>query len=181
MSWVASAGLALTVYTGSQASKSQNALSEANHESAVTSMTYENRGINEGLREDQAIAADKKLEMMKQALKAQSTLQARGRSVSGADGQSKEISNNLGHAISQINATLEGRSRQAEMEKRGTSARAESRINSVPKTSFNPMADVAQAGLSIYGGYKDAQRQYSADTGGKGDLEFSEYFWGDYQ
>ena len=180
MSWIASAGLALSVYTGSQASKANNALSEANYESAVTSQTYENRGINEGLREDQDIAADRKLEMMKDALKAKSTLQARGRSVSGADGQSQEITNNLGLAINQLNSTLEGRQRQVEMEKKGTTASAQSRINSMPKTNYNPLSDIVSTGLSIGTSFNTAKRQYHDDTGGKGVLEFADYAWGDY-
>lgn len=176
--WFQLAMAAFSMVQGVQASKAQDKLSEQNRDSAVMSQTYENRSINEGLREDQDIAADQKLEATIATLKNQSTLQARGRNVSGADGQSKELGNELGRAIQQINSTLEGRQRQAEMEKKGTSARAESRINSVPKGSYNPIMDIASTGLSIYGDFKGAQRDHTAATGGKGKLEFSDYFWG---
>lgn len=180
MSWVATATLALTAYQGHQSAKANNAVSEQNHKAALIAQTYENRSINEGLREEQDIAADKKLEMQKQALKATSTLQAQGRSVAGGDGISQEIMNNLGSAVSQLEATVAGKRRQASMEKRGATARAQSRINSMPKVSYNPVADVAQAGLAIYGDFKTESRAVHQASGGAKDLSALDYFWGDY-
>lgn len=176
--WFALGTLALTAFQSMQASKANNELSEQNYESAVTSQTYENRGINEGLREDQDIYSDKKLEMMKEAMKAKSTLQARGRSISGADGQSQEITNSLGLAINQMKSTLEGQQRQTDMEKKGTTASAQSRINSIPKTSYNPLMDIASTGLSIGTDFKAAQSAHSAATAGKGKLEWVDWVGG---
>lgn len=176
--WQLAAMAAMSMIQNAQQSRINNKLSEQNRDAAVVSQTYENRSLNERLREEQEIAGDKALEMKKEALKATSTLQARGRNISGADGLSQEIVNDLGTALGQLRENVAGKQRQTALEKKGTTSRAESRINSMPKTKYNPAMDLASAGLSIYGDFKGSQRSHSAATGGKGVLEFGDYFWG---
>ncbi|WP_432473731.1 virion core protein, T7 gp14 family [Amphritea sp. HPY] len=181
MTWVATATLAVTAYTSHEASKTNNALSEQNRDAAVVSQTYDNRSLNEQLRQEEELNADKKLELRLQALNAESTMQASERGVAGTsvDRQSQEVSNMLGLAIQQINDNEAGSRNQLEMSKKGTTAQAQSRINSMPKTSYNPMADIAKTGLSIYGGFGQAKSAAKAN-----DLKqpsFTDYAFGDWK
>lgn len=180
MTWVATATLAVSAYTGHQASKANNELSEQNRDNAVISQTYDNRSLNERQREEDEVTADKKLEARIAAMKAKSTLQAQGKNIDGnsMDSQRKSIDNSLGRVLSQLDSNSESQRRQLDMSKKGTTASAQSRINSVPKTKYDPTADIAGAGLSIYGGFKSAQREHGKTHANK--LTAKQYAFGDW-
>jgi len=181
MSWVASAGLAISLYAGSQAADAQNELSDENWENAILSQTYENRGLNERQREEDQITADKKLEATISALQAKSSLQAKGKNIAGVsmDRQAQDVNDALSMVLTQLNDNASSQRRQLDFDKEGASSRAQSRINSVPKTSYDPTMDIAKTGLSIYGGFKDTQSK--AKIAGMEPVTFGSYVRGDWR
>jgi hypothetical protein len=177
VTWVAVGTLAVTAITSYQANSANNKAAAKNGLAAIQAQTYENRGLNEQTREQGEVDSDRKLEAMKEALKAKGTIQAQAKNVTGStEGTSQEITNNLGNFLSQIQANQDSRGRALENSKRGTSAQATDRINSMPKTKYNPTADLAKAGLSIYGGYKADGA--AAKAGGFSQPSFGDYAYG---
>lgn len=149
---LAGAQLAMSVIQGNQASDAQNAFSEQNANNAIEAQTNSNRAINRRLLQEQEVAGDKKRRLLVQMIEAQSTRAATGKTTSGntIDRLSRSINNQVGQAIEDINYNLSGALLNAEDEKLGVSSRTQSRINSVPRTSYDPTFDLIKGGLNIY-------------------------------
>lgn len=173
--WMLAASTAMSVWQGSQAADAQNDLYSQNADNAIIAQTYENQGINEELREDQEIASIQKRELQRAALEAQSSADAAGRELQGNSvaRDRQNIVNRAGEKLSNINANLAGAARQTEARKRGTGAKATSRINSVSRAKYNPIADVAKGGLAIAGDF--GAEKALAKKGGPGDYGFKDY------
>lgn len=155
---------ALTIAQNRKATKEQNAFYEQNAENAIEGQTYENRGINERVRQEQDVAGQQKRKKLVEALSAQSTAKARGKTTAGISIERLEqsVNNQLGEFIADINYNLEGALRNAEMQKEGVTAQTESRINSVPKADYDADADLIRGGLQIASGYQSDQRALKA-------------------
>lgn len=181
MSWVAVASTSLSLYAGYETAKQSEDLSEDNREASVVAQTYDNRQLNERQRQQEEVTSDQKLEARIKALRAESTMQAAGRNISGVsvDRQRQDVRDSLGNVISQLNSNTANQRQQLKADKISTTSTAQSRINSVPKKSYNPLMDLAQGGLSIYGGFQGAKRQAKGN-----DLpapSFTDYAFGDWK
>lgn len=181
MSWIATAGLTLTAYQGYSQAESNNKTADKNYKSAIEAQADDNTQLNEQTRQQEEIDADKNLEARIQALRAQSTLQAQGRNVSGTsvDRQQQAVNNSLGSFLQDSMSNMEATRRQLEMNKKGITTQTQSRINSTPKTKYNPTVDIISTGLTIYGGFSDAKA-----TAAKNDTKapsFKDYATGDWK
>jgi hypothetical protein len=161
---LAGASMALQYYQGQQAADDQNDLNRQNAENAIIGQTYENRGTNEAIRQEQDVAGQQKRKVLVEAIQAQSTRKAIGKATSGAsvDRLHQSLSNQVGQAIGDIKYNLEGSVRSSESRKKAGQASTQSRINSVPTAKYNPTADLVKGGLSIASAYAGDQAALKA-------------------
>lgn len=179
--FLAIASLMLSAYAQKRASDNNNEIADQNYTSAIEAQTIDNRQLNEQTRQQEEQDADQNLEARIQALRAQSALQAQGRNVSGTsvDRQRNAVTNSLGKYMQDAEANRESARRQLDVSKKGTSAQTQSRINSTPKTSYNPTLDIISTGLTIKGDYNNAKKDAA-----KADLKtptFSDYIMGEWK
>jgi hypothetical protein len=148
---LAGAQMALSIYQGQQSAKAQNKLSKQNAENAINAGVFEDRGINLQIRQEGEVAAQNKRKLLVDMIRAESTAKARGKEVTGTsiDRLMQSLKNQTGSAISDINYNLSGAMLQAEAQKEGTKSKTQSRINSVPRSSYSTPLALLEGGLNI--------------------------------
>ena len=157
----------MTVMNGRSAAEAQEELAKQNRDNAVTAQTYQNRGINEQIRQSEDIASINKRKARTAAIRTEGTMKAQGRQISGSSMKRfmAQTQNALGEELSNIVYNTNGNRRQAEMSKKATTSQTKSRINSTPYKKYNPANDLLDSGLSIYTKQMDAKR-HKESTGG---------------
>lgn len=178
--WPQLAMMAVSMIAGSQQSRAQNAAALQNRDSAVLSQTYENRALNDRQRQEEQMTMEKAVEAQVQALQAGGMIQASERNISGVsyERQQQDVQDAYGQVVAQLTGNTAGQRRQLELSKKGTSAQAQSRINSMPLTSYNPAMDIVQGGLAIAGDYSGKKFAMKQSTGKE--LSFKDYTFGDW-
>jgi len=153
---LAGAQMALSLMQGKESAEAQNKLSEQNAENAIEAGVYEDRGINTQLRQEQEIAGQSKRKLLVQMIQAKSTAVARGKTTTGnsVDRLMQSVNNQVGEAISDINYNLSGTVLNAESQKEGVKAKTQSRINNVPRATFNEGLELLKGGLNIATAYQ---------------------------
>lgn len=166
---------ALSVMQNRQAAKEQSKYAIENAEAAIEAKTYDDRATNENLRQTDVTAKQNKRQVLINAIRQQSTAKATGNTLAGAsvDRIEQSITNQLGQALEDLSYNLEGAFINAEMQKKGSEAKAQSRINAVPTADYNPTMDLIQGGLSIATAGR-ADHAAASKAAGK-DLSFSEW------
>jgi len=174
--WMQLAGLGLSVIQGFGNAKDNNKMSKANRDNAVMAQTYDNRAINARLRQSEDVSAGEKRAVRLAALETNSAMKAQGKNIGGTTHQRllQKPFNIAAAQIQNANYNERGERMQAISEKKGTTAAAQSRINSMPIKKYNPMGDILNAGLSIAG--NRAQLNTARAGAGLDSLSWGDYF-----
>ena len=162
--WMALASTTFNILNGMGGADANNKMAKANRDNAVLSQSYENRGINERLRQEEEALSQQKREVVEAAMVKKSMMQATENGVGGTarTRSSRNVTNHAGRSIANANANLGSYRAQAESDKRATEAKAQSRINSMPYKKYNPMMDLVSGGLQIAGGKSSFDKQQAS-------------------
>ena len=176
--WILFAQSALGIMQNASNAAAQNRLSEENRLNAIKAQGDDISALNEQNREQNDIAQENKMDALRQSLQVKGQMKAQSRSVTGGiEKHIQEVNNGLGRAFGQMQATQDGRARQLVREKEGIRTNTDNRIRSMPKVNYNPMMDIASAGLSIAGDFS-AKKSQATLTGVNPDYNRDDWLHG---
>lgn len=159
--------MASSIIGGRKNAKAQKALSIANRNNAVDAMTDEVSALNEQTRQSEEVTSAQKRSARLQAINAKSTAEAVGRnSTVNGDRALEVIDKMLNDSLRNAKLNDESNRRNLKRRKKGALSKTQSRINSTPYQSYNPLNDVVGGSLAIMSNRQGIARHETAMAGG---------------